>query len=68
MIWGMKGMLLATCQNNKNKKRNIMGSSYILTLTLPLAAHMEQKSLGQELYLGSFLWEVVHVCDSHYMA
>lgn len=45
-----------------------MGNSYILTLTLPLAAHMEQKSLGQELYLGSFLLEVVHGCDSHYMA
>lgn len=45
-----------------------MGNSYILTLTLPLAVHIEQKSLGQELYLGSFLLEVVHGCDSHYMA
>lgn len=45
-----------------------MGNSYILILTLPLAAHIEQMSHGQWLYLGSFLLEVVDGCDSHHMA
>lgn len=44
-----------------------MGNSYILILTLPLAAHIEQTSLGQGLYLGSFLLRVVDRYAGHHM-